>query len=297
MHVQFMTHAAVMWHTQAPWGVSPGVTSKEVALNRIVKASAAAALAVGLTAATASASSLKGSPSSMRYQHEVAVEQDYTFLRTAAAVREFAAAGRLDTVAGNADYRVNKVSFPYARAEVVSFIERLAREYRAETGELLVVTSLTRPTGQQPGNAHKLSVHPAGMAVDLRVPFKPSQRSWLEARLLAFEEAGVLDVTRERHPPHYHVAVFPGAYRKWAAANPPRLDETAVASAIAHLREIANGPAAGVIPLAGADAANIADGFNGWAFFALAGAVLVGGALAQRLAPATVRSESTSRQD
>lgn len=51
------------------------------------------------------------------------------------------------------------------------------------------------------------------MAVDLRVPRGPSCRNWLETRLLGLEEADLLDVTREQRPPHYHIALFPSAYR------------------------------------------------------------------------------------
>ncbi|MBA3889709.1 MAG: hypothetical protein H0X64_04195 [Gemmatimonadaceae bacterium] len=240
---------------------------------------ATAVLASAAIATTAAASGLKGTPASMRNQHAIALSEAYTFLRTPAQVRHYAAEGRLDTVPGNADYIVNKVSFPYARPEVVSFIERLAREYRAHTGEQLVVTSLTRPTSNQPGNAHKLSVHPAGMAVDLRVPFKPSQRDWLEARLLTFEQEGVLDVTKEKSPPHYHVAVFPGEFREWAAANPVPLDANAAATVVAQLRDLQS-------PLASLGAVHTAavggGSFNGWAFAALAGLVAMGGAAARK---------------
>lgn len=233
-------------------------------------------------AGSAAASSLRGSPASMRHQHEVAKEQEYTFLRTGEQVREYAAEGRLDTVAGNADYRVNKVSFPYARPEVVSFIERLAREFRAETGEQLVVTSLTRPTALQPRNAHRLSVHPAGIAIDLRIPSTPAHRGWLELRLLVLENAGVLDVTREKRPPHYHVAVFPERYLEWAVANPLPLDARVAASVVAHLDEVSTPPIAAALPPAAVQAADIGGGFGEWAFAALAGLVLAGTAMARR---------------
>lgn len=243
-------------------------------MKKIPIIAGALAFASMAVAGTAEASGLRGSPASMRQQHAIALSEDYTFLRTPAQVRHFAAEGRLDSVPGNADYIVNKVSFPYARAEVVSFIERLARDYREETGEQLVVTSLTRPTANQPRNAHKLSVHPAGMAVDLRVPFKPSQREWLEARLLEFEAAGVLDVTKEKSPPHYHVAVFPGEFREWAAANPVPLNKDAAATVVAQLSELQQ-PLAALTPLGAVQTADVAGGsFSGWAFAALAFASL-----------------------
>jgi hypothetical protein len=56
------------------------------------------------------------------------------------------------------------------RVETDLFVKRLAGQYRAACGERLVVTSLTRPASLQPRNASDRSVHPTGMAVDLRVP-------------------------------------------------------------------------------------------------------------------------------
>ena len=161
---------------------------------------------------TASAAGLRGSRSSMREQHKIAVEEDLTFLRNSAQVQTLVDGGQLVTVEGNENFSMSGVSFPYARPEVKLFIERLAAQHRKETGEQLVVTSLTRPTALQPRNAHDLSVHPAGMAVDFRVPATPESRAWLELALLGLENAQVLDVTRERNPPHYHVAVYPVEY-------------------------------------------------------------------------------------
>ena len=70
-----------------------------------------------------------------------------------------------------------------------------------------MVTSLTRPTKEQPRNASKRSVHPAGIAVDLRVP--PRQcRQWLRETLSAWERLGFVEATRERRPPHFHVVAL-----------------------------------------------------------------------------------------
>ncbi|MFL5382597.1 MAG: DUF5715 family protein [Longimicrobiaceae bacterium] len=156
--------------------------------------------------------SLRGSPESMVRQNRVAKANDYSFLRSGAEVRRFAEAGYLVRVKGDANYRTANVSFPYARPEVVTLLKRLGAQYRTRCGERMVVTSLTRPLGSQPKNAHELSVHPAGMAVDLRISRKATCRAWLEGTLLSLERKGLLDVTRERNPPHYHVAVFPDAY-------------------------------------------------------------------------------------
>jgi hypothetical protein len=175
--------------------------------------------------ASASAAGLGGSRASLREAYDVARENDFTFLRTAAQVREFVREERLEEVRSSEHLLVNNVSFPYTRPIIRVFIERLAEQYHAITGERLVVTSLTRPTSLQPRNASRWSVHPAGMAVDLRIPRLAMQRKWLEETLLSLEERDLLDVTRERHPPHYHVAVFPEQYAahvaRLVAAEPP----------------------------------------------------------------------------
>lgn len=172
---------------------------------------------------------LGGSQASMRRQHEVAEDLDLTFLRTPAQVREFVKRERLEKVPGNAHYAMAKVTFPYARAAVKTFIERLAAQYHAYSGEKLVVTSLTRPTSRQPRNASRLSVHPTGIAVDFRIPNGRRNRTWLEKALLSLERTGVLDATRERRPPHYHVAVFPERYEAYIAKREPFTREAPVA--------------------------------------------------------------------
>jgi hypothetical protein len=175
---------------------------------------------------------LGGSRASIRHQHEIAVQHDFTFLRTPAQVREYVSKERLERVESSADLVVSKVSFPYARPMVALFIERLAAQYRRATGERLVVTSLTRPTSLQPRNASPLSVHPAGMALDLRVPADASDRAWLEETLLSLERSGVLDATREKRPAHYHVAVFPERYGEYVAPLIARESARAAANAM-----------------------------------------------------------------
>lgn len=154
----------------------------------------------------------------MQRQHQVARANDYTFLRTTKQVREFVEENRLVRLSGNRHYAIKSgVSFPYARPAVKLFVERIAEDFHAATGEKLVVTSLTRPVSRQPRNASELSVHPAGMAVDFRIPRKKAHQRWLERALLELEDSIVLDVTKERRPAHYHVAVFPRGYERYVA--------------------------------------------------------------------------------
>ena len=207
-------------------------------MSKLTRAAALPFLALSLApslallaaiAPAAGAGELRGSPASMERQHQVAVDEQFEFTTDSASVQALVARKRLVPVTGNADYALSRqVSFPYARPEVLEFLERLAAEFRAATGEPLVVTSLIRVTSWQPRNAHKLSVHPTGMAVDFHPPASPTARAWLERTLLSLEDQGVLDVTRERRPRHYHVAVFPEQYRAWAAANASPLHAPAV---------------------------------------------------------------------
>ncbi len=167
------------------------------------------------------AQSLSGSRSSLLRQNEAAREHDFTYLRTSSDVREFARRGLLVRLRGNSDYRLASgyVSFPYARPEVKLFLERLGDQYRSACGERLVVTSLTRPKTRQPANASHLSVHPTGMAADLRRSSRASCRRWLETTLLFLEGKEILEATRENRPPHYHVTLFPDPYMRYLGSS------------------------------------------------------------------------------
>jgi hypothetical protein len=171
-----------------------------------------AAMPLGIASAQ-----LRGSESSMERQHRVAIRNDLSFMGTRSEVRQFVRRDRLVPVRSSRTLLVKDVSYAYARPQVALFLQRLAADYYAAAHEQLVVTSLVRPITEQPHNASPLSVHPAGMAVDLRIPDTWEHRRWLENHLLALERRSVLDVTLEYHPAHYHVAVFPTEYMQYAA--------------------------------------------------------------------------------
>lgn len=157
--------------------------------------------------------SLKGSRASMKKQNGVAKKFGLSFFTTADEVREAVDRGDLVELTGNDDYEVaDFVSHPYAIPAVRTFVERLSAQYREACGQKLVVTSATRASSKQPSNASKLSVHPAGMALDLRVSDDATCREWLESSVISLEKRGVIDAIREYHPPHYHVAIYPDAY-------------------------------------------------------------------------------------
>lgn len=176
-----------------------------------------AIIALAVSAMPADAQSLSGSWASMNRQVQEAARHDYTYIQSPSQLQRFVEAGYLVPLRGNQYYFLKEVSYAYARPEVRSFVELLGKGYYEGCGEQLVVTSLTRPKSKQPRNASRRSVHPTGMALDLRRSWTYKCRRWLEQTMLRLEAAGVLDITLERNPYHYHVALFPRAYRQRGA--------------------------------------------------------------------------------
>lgn len=137
----------------------------------------------------------------------------YSRAGTTEDVHDEVSSGTLVQLLGNDDYEVKEmVQLPYARAEVQLFVEQLAAGYRADCGEPLVVTSLIRPKSRRPRNSNPRSTHALGVAIDFRRSWSRRCRGWLEANLLHLESEGVLEATRERKPPHYHVVLFTDPY-------------------------------------------------------------------------------------
>ena len=184
------------------------------------------------------AQSLRGSTRSLDLQNSQARIHDFTYLSTATQVRRFVDAGYLVQVRPNRDFRLHVVTFPYARPEVELFILRLAAQYRAGCGEQMVVTSLTRPLNFKPRNASDRSVHPTGMALDLRRPSSRC-RGWLEPVLLDLESSGLLEATRERSPPHYHIVIFPNQYAAYVSGRAARQELGSASSPDIDLQTVA----------------------------------------------------------
>jgi hypothetical protein len=163
--------------------------------------------------------SIRGSPAAMREQHQLAQEHGLPMFRTEEEILAAVEQGHLVELTGDANYEVaDFVTLPYLIEEGRLFVERTAALYHQACGQRLVVTSAVRSIEEQPPNAHPLSVHPAGMAVDLRVSPVQECREWLENKFLALEQQDLLNGIRERRPPHYHVAIYPTAYRQYVEA-------------------------------------------------------------------------------
>lgn len=165
---------------------------------------------------------LRGSPESMVEQNLVAREHDLPFYETSEEILEAARRGELDALRSGPVFEVaDFVEPPFAHPAAREFVRHVAADYLETCGEKLVVTSGVRPIEDQPPNAHDLSVHPAGIAVDLRVSQNPLCREWLEARLLELEEQDLINATRERRPPHYHIAVYPSQFLNYLQEQEP----------------------------------------------------------------------------
>ncbi|MGH7626359.1 MAG: DUF5715 family protein [Gemmatimonadaceae bacterium] len=154
----------------------------------------------------------------MNHTYHYAVAHDLDFTQTSRDVKRELRNGTLVRLGASPHFVTRDVSFPYVTPVTRTFVRRLAAEYHQACGELLVITSAVRPEAVQPANASERSVHPAGIAVDLRRPANTKCRTWLRHTLLILEHRGVLDATEEHYPAHFHVALFPVKYDHYLAS-------------------------------------------------------------------------------
>jgi hypothetical protein len=157
---------------------------------------------------------LKEENSKAREQaYQEAKRHDFSFLKSESQLQWFIKNNLLVELVSEVNYEVApmKLGRPYVRPEVRLFVQQLSRNLFAECGERLVVTSALRFTTRQPKNSVRESVHPTGMAIDIRAPAKKCRKGF-EAELLYLEAKGLIQATRERWPLHYHVSVFPQQY-------------------------------------------------------------------------------------
>jgi len=161
------------------------------------------------------AQTLRGSPASVERIYQQALGHDLHFYETGAGVYRAVERGTLVRLDGNENYRTHNVSYPFALPVAEVFVNRLAAQYRAACGEQMVVTSAIRPRSFRLANSVSRSVHPTGMAIDLRRPTDPTCLRWLRETLLSLERTGVIEVVEERRPPHFHVAIFPRPYLQY----------------------------------------------------------------------------------
>ena len=186
--------------------------------NACLRAASLGAILTLAPIALASAQSLRGSRPSVDRMHRQARAERLHFYETPTGVRQAAGAGRLVRLTPDAHVRLHAIRYAHVKPEARTFVRRLGAQHYAACGEPLVVTSAVRPATRQPPNASARSVHPTGMAIDLRRPHAPACLRWLRATLLKLERAGVIEATEESAPAHFHVAIFLTPYARYVAA-------------------------------------------------------------------------------
>ena len=152
---------------------------------------------------------LHGSRQSVEKMYEFALTHHMPFYLTPVNVDDAIAKGRLVALAGDSTYELTRgVGFAYSTREAKQFVLAFAPQYLAACGVPLTLTSAARPMSRQPHNANPHSVHPTGIAVDIRRPAAGPCLTWVRSALATLEERGVVEATEEHHPVHLHVAVL-----------------------------------------------------------------------------------------
>lgn len=165
-------------------------------------------------------SELRGSQESVQKMWDFATTHGLVFYRTPRDIDEAVAEGKLVPLDGDSTYELTRsVGFSYATREAKQFVASFAPQYLAACGAPLIVTSAARPVNRQPRNSNPYSVHPTGIAVDLRRPPAGPCQTWLRKALAELEDQGYIEATEERRPVHLHVAVLTEPGR--IAALPP----------------------------------------------------------------------------
>ena len=187
-------------------------------LGSLVGAALAALLALTALAESAHAqrrgrarfpSELRGSQESVQKMWDFATIHGLVFYQTPRDIDKAVAEGKLVPLDGDTTFQLTRsVGFSYATREAKQFVAAFAPQYLAACGAPLIVTSAARPTNRQPRNSNPYSVHPTGIAVDLRRPPAGPCQTWLRKALAELEDQGYIEATEERRPVHLHVAVL-----------------------------------------------------------------------------------------
>jgi hypothetical protein len=167
---------------------------------------------------------LRGSKESVEKMYVFAQSHGLPFYLTPTNLKEAVDQGKLVQLTGDSTYELTHgVGFSYATPEAKQFVLAFAPRYLAACGTPLTVTSAARPISRQPRNSNPYSVHPTGIAVDLRRPPAGPCQTWLRNALAELEDKGFVEATEERHPVHLHVAVLtePGRVASLPPLDPP----------------------------------------------------------------------------
>jgi len=165
---------------------------------------------------------LNGSKDAVIGAFTYAKDSGYEFAATESRLIEMVEEGTLVELEETDSLRFNHVSRPYVLPVVAKFLYRLADQYYyGQKCGPLVLNGAARDLEFQAtlSNGSNKSVHPTGMAVDLKsTGMSDSCHEWLEDTLLEIETARRIDSTEEHSPAHYHVVVAPHEYERWLKA-------------------------------------------------------------------------------
>jgi hypothetical protein len=152
---------------------------------------------------------LHGSKESVEKMYDFAQSHRMPFYLTPTNVDFAIAKGDLVALTGDSTYELTRgVGFSYSTNEAKQFVLAFAPQYLASCGVPLTVTSAARPMSRQPHNANPHSVHPTGIAVDIRRPPAGPCQTWVRTALAELERQGIVEATEEHHPVHIHLAVL-----------------------------------------------------------------------------------------
>jgi hypothetical protein len=152
---------------------------------------------------------LHGSKESVERMFDFAQSHRMPFYLTPTNVDSAIAEGKLVALTGDSTYELTRgVGFSYSTREAKQFVLAFAPQYLAACGVPLTVTSAARPMSRQPRNANPHSVHPTGIAVDIRRPPAGPCQTWVRSALTELERQGFVEATEEHHPVHIHLAVL-----------------------------------------------------------------------------------------
>lgn len=139
-------------------------------------------------------------------QYEYAKQQNLSIMETEATYQHAILRGYF--VPLTSPYLVVLAKREYVLPSTAKFVHELAAAYYETGCGQLVVTSAGRLTTERPTNGSPYSVHPAGMAVDVRTKYIPPEcADWLRAYISEREGKLEVDGTQEYHPEHLHVVV------------------------------------------------------------------------------------------
>ena len=156
-----------------------------------------------------SGASLRGSHAAVDRAYDAAVSAGAPFVHSESELERRAADGEYVALARSTPtYQLKGVSSAFVRPATRDWVVGFAADYAKQCGEPLTVTSALRPTTIHLRNSVQKSVHPTGMAVDLRASRNGGCRQWMRETLLDRERDGTIDATEEHRPPHFHVVVL-----------------------------------------------------------------------------------------